>query len=249
MKSTIKKAVTALGLEEPARRIWLGLRRIWLGLKARGLMPWEPLVPEEAFSDCVAHCIRRLREIEPSEPFGDYLEFGVSRGTSLACVYRSLKMAGLHQACLIGFDSFEGMPPEAANEGWAEGRYHSTIEATRSYLRQKQVDLDRVTLVKGWFKDTLTEKTRQGLALEKASLIMVDCDIYSASKDALTFSEPHIRKYAVILFDDWGWREDLGEIGQKEAFAEFLAEHPDLTAEPLPAYLPQARVFLITRRG
>ena len=100
-------------------------------------------------------------------------------------------------------------------------------------------------LVKGWFKDTLTEKTRRELALDKASLIMVDCDIYSASKDALRFSEPHIRKHAVILFDDWGWRE--GEIGQKEAFEELLAAHPDLTAEPLPTYFRQSPVPFSSR--
>jgi O-methyltransferase len=246
MKSIIKKAIIAFGFEEPARQIWRGVRA---SLSARGWTDWKPLVPEDDFRACIANAIAKLREIEPSEPFGDYLEFGVSRGTSMTCVYKCMSDAGLRRNRLIGFDSFEGMPPEAASEGWAPGQYHSTIGATRSYLRRKQVDLDRVMLVKGWFKDTLTDKTRQEFALKKASLIMVDCDIYSASKDALTFCEPHIRKHAAILFDDWGWRADKGAIGQKEAFEEFLDEHPDLTAEPLPTYRSQARVFLIARRS
>jgi hypothetical protein len=125
----------------------------------------------------------------------------------------------------------------------------STIEATRNYLKRQAVDLTRVRLVKGWFKETLTEQTRRDLAISKASVIMVDCDIYSASKEALAFCEPHIGNHAVFLFDDWGWREEKGEIGQKEAFEEFLTEHPDLAAEPMPAYSPQARVFLIRRRS
>jgi hypothetical protein len=166
----------------------------------------------------------------------------------MACTYRTLRDAGLCQVRLIGFDSFEGMPSGSEKEGWAKGQYHSSIKATRTYLKRQQVDLERVTLVKGWFKDTLTDETRQDHRIEKASLIMVDCDIYSASKDALNFCEPHIRKQAVIMFDDWGWREEQNEIGQKEAFGEFLADHPDLTAEPMPSYLPQAKVFLV-RRG
>jgi O-methyltransferase len=216
-------------------------------LKARGLTPWMPLVPETEFYDCVRGAIKRLRDAEATNTLGDYLEFGVSRGTSMACVHRALHDVGLHHVRLIGFDSFEGMPPEAGEEGWAPGAYHSTLDATRHYLVSKGVDLSRVTLVKGWFKDTLTAETRDRHGIGKTSLIMVDCDIYSASKEALKFCEPYIQDQAVIMFDDWGWRSDHGEVGQKEAFEEFLAEHPDLRADALPSYLQQARVFFMTR--
>ncbi|OWK25099.1 class I SAM-dependent methyltransferase [Rhizobium sp. 007] len=241
MRELFRSVARVVGLERPARQTWRALR-------ARGWTPWWPLVPEDAFCDCVRQAVAKLQELEPSERLGDYLEFGVSRGTSLACTYRTLRDAGLNHMRLIGFDSFEGLPVEADKEGWAKGEFHSTIQATRNYLKRQQVDLGRITLVKGWFKDTLTEETRRHHAIEKASLIMIDCDIYSASKDALNFSEPHIHNQAVVMFDDWGWREEQNEVGQKEAFGEFLADHSDLIAEPMPSYLPQARVFLV-RRG
>jgi O-methyltransferase len=240
MKERLKQVLATVGLEEPAMRVKLSLQ-------ARGWFDWQPLVPEADFSACIASAIERLRGLEPTEPFGVYLEFGVSRGTSMACASQSLRAAGLNETRMIGFDSFEGMPPEAADEGWEGGQFHSTINATRSYLKSRGVDLDRVDLVKGWFKDTLTKERRAALGIGKASLIMIDCDIYSASKEALRFCEPHIDRHAVVLFDDWGWREEVGEIGQKEAFAEFLAEHRDISAEPMPSYLPQARVFLLRR--
>jgi hypothetical protein len=110
----LKKSVVALGLEKPARQVW------WQ-LLARGWVRWKPLVPEDAFSECVERAISTLREFEPAEAFGDYLEFGVSRGTSMACVHGNLRDAGLQHVRLIGFDSFEGMPPEAAGQGWAQG--------------------------------------------------------------------------------------------------------------------------------
>jgi hypothetical protein len=101
--------------------------------------------------------------------------------------------------------------------------------------------------VKGWFKDTLTPETCREHSLTKASLIMVDCDIYSASREALPFCGPLIQDRALLLFDDWGCRSDAGEIAHKEAFEEFLTQYPDLQAEPLPGYFPQSRVFLVRR--
>lgn len=146
--------------------------------------------------------------------------------------------------CFLGV-AYRSEP--AAKEGWAPGQYRSTLEATRRHLRKRGVDLERVTLVKGWFRDTLTEETRAALGIGAASVIMIDCDIYTASKDALAFCAPHIGRHAMIFFDDWGWPQERGEIGQKEAFEEFLAAHRDISAEPMPSYLPQARVFLLRR--
>jgi O-methyltransferase len=242
MKDQMREIAVRFGLESQARRLWMEL-------KAHGWVPWgKSLIPEEAFSATLLNAIATLRSLEPAERFGDYLEFGVSRGASLACAYHCLQGAGLGEARLIGFDSFEGMPPEAAGEGWAPGMFRSSLRATETFLRQRDVDLDRVTLVKGWFSDTLTEERRAALGMDKASLIMMDCDIYSATKQALAFSAPHIGRHAIILLDDWGWRSDAGETGQREAFEEFLAENRDISAEPMPSYLPEARVFLLRRR-
>lgn len=216
-------------------------------LQAQGWSEWRSLVPEQELSKSLKYGLEKLLKHESPDSLGNYLEFGVSRGTSMACTYNSLKIAGLEHIRLVGFDSFEGMPDEAINEGWKPGEFWSTQAATQRYLKQQGVPVNKVELVKGWFNDTLTEKTIHRLSLRKASLIMVDCDIYSASKQALMFCAPLIHNYAVILFDDWGWRSDLNEIGQKEAFEEFLQENPELKAEPLPNYLPQSRVFFVKR--
>jgi O-methyltransferase len=242
MKDLLVSALRAVGAEEPARRAWAPL-------KARGLTPWRPLVPEDELGRCMSAAVGILRELNGGEPLGDYLEFGVSRGTSLACAYNALEQAGERRARLIGFDSFEGLPEEAAAQGWRPGDYRSTLSATRRYLLRRGVDLDRVRLVEGWFDDTLTDETRRAHGIGKAGLVMVDCDIHSASRQALEFAAPHVRDRAVVMLDDWGWREEAGEIGQREAFAEFLADHPDIAAEPLPSYFRHARVFLLTRGG
>lgn len=240
MKQTVSKILGSVGLLMPARRAWMLMRR---------LAPPKALVPEQAFYDCVCSAIDGLKELVPAPQFGDYLEFGVNRGTSLACVYRALSNKGLSHVRLIGFDSFEGLPPEAAEEGWVPGDFKSSYAATKAYLAKMGLDMGRIELVKGWFNQTCTPQTAARLALKKASLIMVDCDIYSASRDVLRYAEPLIRDHAIVICDDWGARGSDEKKGQSDAFEEFLEEFESLSAKPLPSYRPLSRIFLVSRHA
>jgi hypothetical protein len=78
---------------------------------------------------------------------------------------------------------------------------------------------------------------------------MVDCDLYASTRKALEFCTPLIVDEAVLVFDDWD-AGGLGArgVGERRAFEELLAEHPDLRAAELPAYEP-ARAFLVSRRA
>ena len=178
---------------------------------------------------------------------GAYVEFGVSRGTSMSCVYNVLKAKKIDHVRLVGFDSFEGMPEESASEGWTPGAYRSTLAATKSYMASQGVTFEHIELVKGWFDDTLTPEIKQTLGLTKASMLMVDCDSYSATKLALEFSLPLIHEQAIVIFDDWGARSDRDMIGQREAYQECVVDRGEFTTKPLSSYHERARVFLFTR--
>jgi hypothetical protein len=136
-----------------------------------GLAAWRPLiVDEDDFRMNVGNALDRLFEVSGTQDIGDYLEFGVSRGTSMACVHMVLAERGLGDTRLIGFDSFEGMPPESAEEGWKPGAYASTIGATRRYLAKRGVPRDRIELIKGWFDDTATPQMRDRLGIRHCRL-------------------------------------------------------------------------------
>ena len=210
------------------------------------------LVPEAALEACYVALLRDLRMAAPGEPLGDYLEFGVCHGASLACMHRALASLAIPEVRLFGFDSFAGLPPEAeTDEGsvWFPGQYRSSLAFTRRFLDRAGVDWGRVTLIKGWFQDTLTEAAIARHAIRKASVIMVDCDIYSSARQALAFCEPLIRDRAAILFDDWRSAGDLAArgLGEKRAFDEFLAEHPDIAAVEVESYTANAAVFMVSR--
>jgi O-methyltransferase len=199
------------------------------------------VIPTDSLKTSQRAALRYLVEKLGAENLGDYLEFGVFSGTSLGCMYAVLKELGLDHIRLFGFDSFEGMPAIAATEDegvWAPGQFKLGIEFTKGILTQKGVDWSRTFLTKGWFCDTLTPELVQQYQIKKASVIMVDCDLYSSTVDVLRFCAPFIQDEVVMYFDDWH-SGDLAtkNLGEKKAFDEFLAANPQFEAHPFePMY-------------
>lgn len=207
----------------------------------------DPAVLEERYRDALGSLIER----HGADALGDYLEFGVFVGTSLGCMDRALDYHGLTAVRLFGFDSFEGLPDEARtdDEGlWGEpGRWSSDLDNTIGNLRRQGVDLSRTVLIPGWFEDTLTPALREQHRITHASVLMIDCDLYTSAKRALDFCAPLIRGEAIVFFDDW---EDVGDrdLGEKRAFREFLDDNERLTAHDLGAYGDTGRVFSVVER-
>ena len=210
------------------------------------------LVPEEALTDRYREALLWLinQELDGSLSLGDYLEFGVFNGTSLYCMHRASQELGLERMRLFGFDSFEGLPDSAAIDGWIPGDFHIEYGYTRSWLTRRGVDWNRTFLVKGWFSETLTQALAREHKLKKASVIMIDCDAYQSTKEALTFCASLIGQCAVIFFDDWnsGGRADQ-RIGEKLAFEEFLHSNPDITFDKFGGYNEKSFVVTIRRNG
>lgn len=134
---------------------------------------------------------------------GLVLEFGVFSGRSINRIAENISTP------VYGFDSFEGLP-EAWRPGFDKGAF------AREGLPQV---LPNVELVVGWFDRTLPAflDAHQG----PASLIHVDCDLYSSTQTVFTQLRDRIVPGTIILFDEYfnypGW-----ELHEYKAFQEFV---------------------------
>lgn len=134
---------------------------------------------------------------------GLVVEFGVFSGKSIN------RIAHHKTGPVYGFDSFEGLP-EDWRDGYPKGAF------TRSDL---PAVAPNVELIVGWFDRTLP--TFLDNHPGPASLIHVDCDLYSSTQTVLTQLRPRIVPGTIILFDEYfnypGW-----EMHEFKAFREFV---------------------------
>jgi hypothetical protein len=243
-----------LGAAKVVHRFYRKCKSVHLGnmLMLKRVRAGNLLVDEARFKTAVGSAIDRLLERIGEDHLGDYLEFGVYNGSTLAIVHDLLTRRGRISTRLFGFDSFKGLPPQARTEDnniWMPGQFRCPVEFARDFLTGRGVDWDRVFLIKGWFSETCTPRTRAQHRMARAGVIMIDSDLYSSAVEALAFCEPLIGRHALIIFDEYypGGRDDRF-MGEEKAFAEFLDAHQDITATRLEeTYSFGARLFLLER--
>jgi len=132
-------------------------------------------------------------------------EFGVFNGNTINHI------AAMTPQTVFGFDSFEGLPEDWQGMGAKKGHFAvKKLPAVRP----------NVTLVKGWFDQTLPAFLAQNQG--KVGFLHVDCDLYSSTKTVLGLLQPRLAAGAVIVFDEY-FNHPEWEQGEHKAFHEFLA--------------------------
>lgn len=149
---------------------------------------------------------------------GNLLEFGIYHADTMNRLVNGKRLLNhywehVNFTQVWGFDSFEGLPVDAVNDGnpdWKEGSFNvvkddnfASDEEAVEFIRNK-VNHPELHLVKGWFKDTLT--TELGLMLlNSCSYAHIDCDIFSSTRDCLDWLLKYdVMKHGCVMrFDDW----------------------------------------------
>lgn len=172
---------------------------------------------------------------------GDYLEFGVWKGSSFMQFYNfAKKHKKLRKMRFYAFDSFEGLPESEESDlkmgsmsihNWHKGKYSSEgVKGFRRSVKKGGVDLKRVSCIPGWYSDTLNDETKKKLPIKKAAVIYIDCDLYESTVPVLNFITDYITEGTVILFDDWYNYKGNPEKGEQKAFYEWLKKNPSIKA-------------------
>lgn len=103
--------------------------------------------------------------------------------------------------------------------------------------------MSRTALIKGWYSETLTPTLKQTHKITKASLINIDCDLYSSAKTGSWFLCPFDQRLKRNFFDDW--TDEF--VAEKKAFDEFLKENVNFLTEEIGTYKPTGKIFLIQK--
>ena len=165
---------------------------------------------------------RLAREICTRDLPGNFVECGVARGGSTAMLGLVIKRYSNRPRRLFSFDSFEGMPEPgefdtqngvAADEtGWGTGTCAGSLEGVQQICDTLDVS-DHVTLIKGYFEDTLAPNKT---AIGPISLLHLDADWYSSTKTILNELYDQVIPGGLMQYDDYGCWE-----GCKKAVDEF----------------------------
>lgn len=181
---------------------------------------------------------------------GDYLEFGVFKGYAF---WHAQQASGRHDAPnlrFFGFDSFAGIPDvegidRTDHNEYYKGQFGCSKQQVIANLDARGVDWNRTFLIEGYFDQSLTEAVKREHALEKASVVLVDCNLYASTVDVLNFVTPLIMENTILMMDDWNCFDADDSRGQRLAFREFLERNPQFRAEDWFSYGAYGRVFLM----
>lgn len=211
-------------------------------------------------NDALGALHRAWAYVHATRLIGDYYEFGVYRGNSLANAFLSYRHfrrqaergaarryggGGTVAAFLAtrprfyGFDSFAGMPanPEG-DDGLAAGSFRADPGAAVRLCRAVGLRAPDLMLVPGLFADNAG-----AVGDRPAAIVHLDCDLHASARDALALVGGRLVQGSVLLCDDYDlFHADPGR-GERRALAEFAAER-GVALEPWFAYGAASRAFL-----
>jgi O-methyltransferase len=167
---------------------------------------------------------------------GSYLEFGCAGGGSLIDIFHSVALfPRLSAMQFYVFDSFEGLPEPSGLDGdefrrYEKGEFACDLDRYKKNVRKGGVDLKRVRCIQGWYDKTLTQELKEELPIQKASIVLIDCDLYESTVPVLDFIADYMQNGTVLIFDDWFSYKGRLDRGEAKAFKEWLAKNPSIQA-------------------
>jgi len=181
-------------------------KNIEFELQRRALRTTADFVLEHlSKTSCYNHDLELLKQsIKSVEIDGLFLEFGVYKGRSIKYISKLIPKSRIY-----GFDSFRGLP-----ETW-RGR----ITKGAFKIKKKPRVPSNVSLIEGWFDETLPEFVKQHQL--PAAFIHIDSDLYSSAKTIFDCLKDNIVSGTVIVFDEFFNYPDW-ENGEYRAFMEFI---------------------------
>ncbi len=185
---------------------------------------------------------------------GDYYEFGVFRGQGfILALEAATKVLKDEQGTrrFFAFDSFGGLPDVDPNKDsgiFQQGDFAAEEHRFRRNIA-KAARRWPVVVVPGFFADSLTDELRVHHQMTRAAFVVIDCDIYPSTVDALRFVTPLLHTGSVLYFDDWYYAGRDFTQGEPGACAEWLARNPAIKLIEFGRVGETGQLFLVNRNN
>lgn len=211
-------------------------------------------------NDALGALYRAWAYVHATQLAGDYYEFGVYRGNTLAHAWlcqqhcRARVAAGSDlpyrrdgtvsaflstRPVFYGFDTFAGMPSNSEGEDTlAEGSFRAGREEALARCRAVGLVEPDLVLVPGLFRDNAA-----AIGARPAAVVNLDCDLLASARDALSIIGPRLVQGSVLLCDDYDLFQADNTRGERRALIEF-GERSGIAFEPWFAYGAASRAFL-----
>ena len=114
---------------------------------------------------------------------------------------------------------------------------------------KKSAKGQRMRIIKGFFNETIKDKTTQDLNIDKARVVLIDCDLKESTLLALEFIRPSIQEGTIILFDDYIWFKGSKKKGEYSAFNDFKNKYPEILFRKAFDYGYGSKAFIAYKVG
>lgn len=146
-----------------------------------------------------------LKYISTKTVYGDMVECGVGRGSSLFTIANISNLIGLDRK-LYGFDSFQGFPePTMEDKSFRnpqKGEWNDTsLQHVSEHFKFGGLEkyyYDNVTLIPGFF-----EKTLPITEINSISFLHLDCDLYDSYKTCIKYLYPKLTPDSIVMYDEY----------------------------------------------
>jgi len=184
------------------------------------------------------------------QTYGSYMEFGVFTGSSFNFAMKINKQIekifGKANCEFIGFDSFQGfgkINEDDRHHFYKDETFSVNVEKVLKNIK-KSAKGQQMRIIKGFFHETIKDKTTQDLNIDKARVVLIDCDLKESTQFALEFIRPSIQEGTIILFDDYIWFKGNKKKGEYSAFNDFKNKYPEILFRRVFDYGYGSRAFI-----
>lgn len=161
---------------------------------------------------------------------GCFIECGVAAGSQIGAMKQAI-IDNKSDKIIYGFDSFEGIPYASKNDNEQPGigkvdkskigilettgiSSHS-LESVELNFKNWGLNLQNVYLIKGWFQDTIKEKSKE---IKDIAILRLDGDLYESTKIPLQYLLKKVVKGGYVIIDDWNL------LGCRKAVLKYIPE-------------------------